>query len=506
MRSNTLTSVNYNRCRRPHHRRGKVLALLVISLPALCGIIGLVVDGGLLFSASRQLQHVADSAATAAAMEIHQGRPYSEAVAVAEKFIQEHNGFADATVTLHVPPTSGPYAGSSSHVEVLVEDEWPTYVIHVLSGTALRRLSVRAVAGVEPSTSGAAIVVLDPGPPPFEIAPLPATGLLPALPAVVGGLEVLGLGRVEVEGAILVNTQWGGVDENGEPVGEPAGLLRLTHAVSATPLLNTSRLATRDLRVVGGVDDDDNYEPLIAGEPHPLKAGRIAVPDPLQNLPAPTLAVDPVNVKETLFGGKAVLGIPLISPPVTLQPGVYDWIEVVSGRASFQPGVYIIRGKNPLTQLSLNILAGQVEANGVMFYITDTSNYSPSGGLPDANDSQNPAAVPSLDNTMPSAVINLGLLGSTYRGLAAPGSPFDGMLIYQRRLDRRPIVLIQENLLGPGQIRGTVYSKWGHVVLAGKGPYDTRFVVGSLRLIALLDMQIRPSELLPPAEDVYLVE
>jgi len=191
---------------------------------------------------------------------------------------------------------------------------------------------------------------------------------------------------------------------------------------------------------------------------------------------------------------------------MTLQPGVYDWIEVISGRAIFQPGVYIIRGKHPVTQLSLSVVAGQVEANGVMFYITDTTNYSPANGLPDANDGQAVAPLPGIANTLPCAVINVGLLGSTYRGLNDPSSPFHGLLIYQRRFDRRPIVLVQENLLGPGQLRGTMYAKWGHMVLAGKGSYDVRFVVGTLRLIALLDMQIRPSSLLPPAEDVYLVE
>ena len=72
--------------------------------------------------------------------------------------------------------------------------------------------------------------------------------------------------------------------------------------------------------------------------------------------------------------------------------------------------------------------------------------------------------------------------------------------------DRRPILIVQENILGAGQMRGTVYSKWGHAILAGKGAYDARFVVGTMRLIALLDMQIRPSTLLPPAHDVYLVE
>jgi hypothetical protein len=260
------------------------------------------------------------------------------------------------------------------------------------------------------------------------------------------------------------------------------------------------------LRVVGGVDNPDYYGPLNVGEPQPLQAGRLPVPDPFDDLSVPTLAADAVNVSATEYGGRTVAGLPVLGPPVTLQPGVYDWIEVVSGRAIFQPGVYIIRGQNPLTELSLNIIAGQVEASGVMFYITDSAAYTPASGLPDALDGETAAPVPSSSNIPPCAVINVGLLGSNYSGLNDPSSPFHGLLIYQRRWDRRPIILVQENLLGPGQLRGTVYSKWGHAILAGKGSYDARFVVGSMRLIALLDMQIRPSVLLPPAADVYLVE
>lgn len=148
--------------------------------------------------------------------------------------------------------------------------------------------------------------------------------------------------------------------------------------------------------------------------------GKLPVLDPYKDLPVPTTLADPINVKTTTYGGKTVVGLPLIGPPVT--------------------------------------------------------------------------------------VINMGVLGSSFSGLNDPTSPFNGMVIYQRRTDRRPIVLVQENLLGPGQLSGTVYSKWGHVILAGKGVYDARFVSGTMRIIALLDLAIRPSTLLPAAQDIYLVE
>jgi hypothetical protein len=239
----------------------------------------------------------------------------------------------------------------------------------------------------------------------------------------------------------------------------------------------------------------------------PLKAGRLPVPDPLKSIPVPTTASDPTNVKNSNYGGVTVISLPLpLSPPVVLQPGTYDWIQIVSGNVTFQPGIYIIRGTNPVTHRALEILAGQVSASGVMFYITNTTAYTPSTGLPDANDGETTPPLTDPGNTLPSVAINLGLLGSTFSGLNDASSPFHGMFLFQRRHDRRPIILSQENLIGPGQIHGTVYAKWGHVVFAGKGTYNARFVVGTLRIVAVLDLLIQPSELLPPAEDVFLVE
>ncbi|WP_254509776.1 TadE/TadG family type IV pilus assembly protein [Anatilimnocola floriformis] len=490
---------------RRHHRRGKVLVLLAICLPAICGMIGLVIDGGLLFSNGRQLQHATDSAATAAAMEKRWGKSNAQALAVAEQFIREHHGLADATVTLYSPPINGEFVGSSRHLQIIVEQQQPTFFMRILNGRSAETICGRATAGWEASSVPAAIVVLDPGPPPFAVSAIPP--LLPPLPAILGGLEVLGLGKVEVDGAVHVNTEWGGVDEHNELIGEPAGLLGLSNAVSATPLIALSRLKARELRVVGGVDRVNNYGKMRSSDPAVLQAGRLPVPDPFRSLPVPTLASDPTNVKATNFGGKTIIGIPLIGPTIVLQPGVYDYIEVVAGKVLFQPGVYIIRGKNPLTLLPLKLLVGEITAEGVMFYITDTNSYSPSTGAPDCFDGETTAPTAGVVGTMvPAAVVNIGLLGSKFTGIDDPASPYNGMLFFQRRHDRRPLVFVQENLLGNGSIRGNVYSKWGHTILAGKGDLDLRFVSGTMRIVTVLDLNLKPTSFLPAAEDVYLVE
>jgi Flp pilus assembly protein TadG len=484
----------------PDSRPGKILVLFTILLPTLLAMTGLVLDGGTLMLDARHAQHAADAAATAAATQLRLGRSTATAQSAAQAEVQTVYGWPDATVTVTRPPQSGAYAGSQQHVHVRIKRDTPLQFMPLVTGNWQEQVVAEATAGYEDSTAGAAVVVLDPSPAPLSILNLPL--LLPSLPSLIGGLEVLGLGKAEVHGAVLVNCKWGGVDEQGQPAGSNSGP---PYAVACTPLLSLSKLKARDLRVVGGVDRKQNYSPLASNQPAPLKANRMPVLDPLRDLPVPTIAVDPANVRSTNHGGKLLIGLP-IGPAIRLTPGVYDWIDVVAGRVIFEPGIYIIRGKHPVTNHSLTLLAGTIEAEGVMFYLTNSAAYSATSGAPDSADGQSEPAAAGVGVLVPSAVINLGLLGSSFTPLNSPSSPFHGMMFYQRRHDRRPIVFVQENLLGAGRLEGTVYAKWGHVLLAGKGDYNARFVSGTMRILALLDLRIMPTNLLPAAQDVFLVQ
>jgi hypothetical protein len=470
----------------------------------LFGVIGLSLDGSLILADSRNVQHVADAAVTAAAMELLLGKSNATAAATATDYVRTHNGLAQGSVDVNIPPASGPYAGRSGFVEVRLTQPVQTHLIQAIGVGSLHHVLGRAVAGVKASTVGAAVVVLDPDPAPLSITGLPiAVPLaLPTAPAILGGLELEGVGELTVDGAILVNTQWGGVDEDGNPAGDSAGP---PYGIACMPLMSLTRLLAPDIRVAGGVDDPANYGHIDSGEASPLKANRLPVPDPLSALPAPTIAADANNVSDVLRGGVQVVALPLLTT-TELHPGVYEWIEIVSGNVLFHPGVYIIRSANPLTGISLNIIAGQVTAQGVMFYVTNHASYAPGSGAPDSADESSTAPPPEIPTLIPSVVINAGLLGSRFSPLSDASSPFSGMLLYQRRHDRRPIVLVQENLLDPGLFAGTVYAKWGHVILAGRGTYNARFVCGTMRVLSVTGCRIDPDELLPPVREVFLVE
>jgi len=480
--------------------RGKIMVSFAVLLPVILAIIGLIFDGGLLMHDRRHAQNVVDSAASAAVLDIINGKTLAEATATAELCVSMSEGLSDADVTVNMPPESGPFSGRDDYLEVILEDRFESRIMDVVSNLLSLDYSVRATAAAKASTAPAAILVLDKDPGTLTVGAVPL--LLPAPYALTAGLEVEGLGQLRVDGSVLVNNQWGGVDENGAPVGEHSLLRR---GVACTPLLPLTQVRARDVRVAGGVDTPLNYSHFDQDEGC-LKANRLPVPDPLIDLPTPTTASDPANVSDVNRGGVTIVNLPLVPLPTVLQPGVYEWIEVVSGRVIFEPGVYIIRGCQPVTGISLNLLGGEITAEGVMFYITDAHTFSASTGAPDSGDGDDAPPAPGLTALVPSVVIAGTLLNSHFSPLNDANSPFNGMTLYQRRNDRRPMIIAQQNLLLGGSFSGRVYAKWGHLTLIANGVYDASFAVGTMRVVTVLDTHILPTDPLPPARDGYLVE
>jgi hypothetical protein len=487
--------------RNKRNRRGKILVALMVMLPALLGMLVIVIDGNGLMSQSEQMQQAADAAAQAAAMDLLQGSS-GAATTTANQYITNYNGSTGAGVAVHIPPQDGSYAGNSGFVEVVVTEPGRTFFARALGNVAAPTLSSRAIAGYVPSTAGAAVVVLDPSPAPLSL-PATITGVptLPSLPSLIGGLEVLGIGNLQVQGAVLVNTTWGGVDQNGDPAGSAPGP---PYGISCTPLISLTKLLATDIRVVGGVDNPANYGSVTAGKSSPLQANKLPVADPWIDLPVPTTSIDPINVSDTDYGGVQVTLLPVQQK--TLNPGVYDWIEIDSGQVTFSPGVYIVRSVNPITGLALAVIGGQVTAAGTMFYITDNTAYSPDQGTPDNADGSTEPAAPGATTLVPSVVLNIGLPGSTFSAISSPSSPFNGISIFQRRFDRRPIILVQQQLIGGGTFTGSIYAKWAHVMLVGEGTFNVNVAAGTMRVVELLACTIAPPSLLPPVQEVFLVE
>lgn len=442
-------------------RRGAVLVLVAILLPVLVGMTALVIDGALLTSASRQAQSAADAAATAAAFDLMLGRSTAHAEETAKTFVQQHNGLPAAVVTLNVPPTSGPFEGNSRYAEAVVNSPIRTWLIQVLGISPDQTVVGRAVAGYRPVAPTADVIVLDPDARP--------------------GLSVSGGGTLSINGGVIVNSEGGGLDENGAPIGNGS-------TGFAATISNNGQLYATDIHTVGGVNTPANFKNYDPNNPNsPLRTGALHHSDPLSTLPPPTIAN---GANPTVHPAVSVSG----NQTVTLSPGIYPSISVSSGKAIFEPGIYIIRGGD------LKITDQDVLAKGVMFYLTG-SDYDVSTGWPDAGDLENPPPA-SGTASFGGVTINAGLRFSGYDNSA---SPFHGMLFYQRRLNTKAFN-IQGNSAA-GNLAGTIYAKWAPVKISGQGTYGAQFIVKNLDVSGSGTVTIdHTNQVLASANHISLVE
>src|SRR5262249_351886 len=143
------------------------------------------------------LHHAADAAALAAAMDLRLGKSSSAATATATSYLHDLNGIANAQITVNIPPSEGSFAGRNGFAEVIAASPYSTRIMQAVGMNSQPSLTARAVAGYQASTSGGAIDVLDPDPAQTTVNVGTVPLSLTSLPAILGGLEVLGVGTVK---------------------------------------------------------------------------------------------------------------------------------------------------------------------------------------------------------------------------------------------------------------------------------------------------------------------
>lgn len=131
--------------------KGQMLILTVLSMTVLLGVLAFATDIGVLFRARRNLQIVADAAATAGALDLKSGGTTTvvkaDATTVADQNLTAFNySTSTATVTINTPPLYG-YHESGIYVEAIVTTPNPTFFMN-LFGFHSMNVTARAVAGV----------------------------------------------------------------------------------------------------------------------------------------------------------------------------------------------------------------------------------------------------------------------------------------------------------------------------------------------------------------------
>lgn len=445
---------------RDQSRRGTVLVVTAIGAAAMVGMLLLIVETGMIMDTRRRAQNAIDSAALAAAQSLVRQQSSTSATAEAQLFIQQYNNLSGGTVSLQMPPATGPYAGRYGYCEAVIQMHSTNTLFSSFSGSLAPAVNARAVAGYRSVSSPEMIIALD-----KRYSP---------------GLNCVGNGQLQIDGGVITNSQGWGVDEYGASV--PGAINGYGGNIGSN-----GTFRGRSFRIGGGVNNPAGFLPWIAGGDQPLRCRVPLVPDPLINLPTPTIStgVDPANRGRVQISSTGYTG--------TLQPGIYSEINISGGNVTFQPGIYVITGGE------LKITGGNVVANGVMFYIT-LRDYNPSTGLPDSADGE---SLPPTNNAQRGGITVTS--SATLRALNNPTSPFHGMLFYLRRINDSAVTVAGNAT--SGQVVGTIYSKWSQLTLTGQGVFNTQFVIGNVKWSGNGDMLLSPSGYeFAKAGLVYLVE
>jgi len=417
----------------PERRSGTVLVITSVGLLSIIGMMGIALDTGLMLGRYRHAYNAADAAALAAAQALIQNESAGEATAAAERFVTTYNNLGGATVSIRIPPATGPYAGDSNFAEAIVSNPSETRLMQALGVSGSNLLKTRAVAGHEETKAKAGVIALN--------------------PSVTPGITSTGQGMLSVNGIVITNSLGGGVDQNGVVV---SGLNGNGASVSGQGVIRAGKM-----KVAGGVNSPSGFLPWDAGTTNHLECRNPIYSDPLRRLRTPNVAngVNPTS--------RGHLKVSSTGANVTAQPGVYSSIEISSGRVTFNPGIYVIRGGQ------LRITGGNVTALGCMFYLT-SSDYDPYTGLPDVNDGENQILLP--NNAIGGVTITSI---ATMSGITNPTSPFCGMLIYMRRNNSSEVEITGN--CNEDQMSGTIYAKWSQLKLSGQGVMNVQFCVGNVR-------------------------
>ena len=283
-------------------RPGTVAIMVAVTMVGLASIVALSLDGGTLLAERRHAQSTADAAALAASCELYRNAwsvsvnnfdPNGSAAQSALD-VAKANGYANdgttSTVTVNIPPQSGPYIGKTGYAEVIVT-YFVTRSFSNIFASGPITVRARAVAIGAPIAADVGILVLDP------------TGK--------GAFNANGSGGATVTGTPIV------VDSS-DPSAAIAG--------------GGGTVVAPEIDITGGYTTTGGGS--FSGQ---INLGRRAMADPLADLPPP----DPTTLSQ-----QSNKKIQYTSGTTNLLPGVYTGGIAVSGTGSLSlaPGIYYMDG------------------------------------------------------------------------------------------------------------------------------------------------------------------
>lgn len=394
-----------------NQRRGVIAPLVAICVVALLAITGLVIDGSLLLAERRQAQSVADSAALAGAQDLLELKGKAQAIASALEYAKNHgytNDGAISTVTVNIPPKSGPNKDSHNHVEVLVSRRQSTYFIQVVTGQNSSQAGARAVAGVVLAQASI-----------YGLISLDKTGT---------GVLITGAGGFTIRAPVIAASTSADSLELG---GSPSAKAQAWYTNGGYKSIPWTSLTTGLTLPAGG-----SFSPIPQAIP-----SDVIVNDPLRNLPIPPRNNLPIYGAINLNNGGST----------TLNPGVYTGGITITNNSSvtLNPGLYIIDGGGVKIGNGSSIDRSYITANQVTFFNTGT-----------------PATFGGFDISLYSSQSVLSPPVPLAPNVALdPTKGFPGMQLFQDRANDKPV-----NIVSPlSPLTGTFYAPSAPLSFNGNG-------------------------------------
>ena len=330
---------------------GIVLPLVTVSLLGIMGVTAIVLDGGVLQVQLRRCRAAADAAALAAAIDLYcnwtanQGSDPLGLAATSAQSTASDNGMTDGvggvSVTVNIPPVSGPCAGLPGYAEVIITLQQTRY-FSKLFGSGNLTVTARAVARGTKIPRGNGLIVMRP-----SETTLSNTGAA---------------NLVVSNGNIVVNSN----EDKGAKISSSGNIQAPEIDFGGKPGYSSPGTG--------------NFIGTLLNNQPPA-------PDPLANLSPPPVQFpiyNNVNISSlpTLFSG--VPGFPTVGDPNgwTLPPGTYSNGLTISDNNpnntyTLQSGIYYF------TSGGLNLIGNcnvQSDSSGVMLYLQSGGSLTINGG------------------------------------------------------------------------------------------------------------------------------
>jgi hypothetical protein len=133
--------------------RGQAIIIIVFAIIGLIGMTSLAIDGGNALIDRRRTETAASAAALTAALTRIEGGDWRSAALATAKANGYNNNGTSSIIEMNTPPLSGPYAGNSEYIEVIITSHLNTYFGPVIGVPQVTNVA-RAVTRTKPAEYG----------------------------------------------------------------------------------------------------------------------------------------------------------------------------------------------------------------------------------------------------------------------------------------------------------------------------------------------------------------